>query len=85
MTHNTDSGQSASQDKCGPDVMCGRLAKRASEANRKGLIPYWIANINEPGEKFLGVAYSEGPHDKGLMLNVCPWCRGEPGTFTRKS
>jgi len=27
-------------------------------------------------EEFVGVVYKTNAKDKGLMLNVCPWCGG---------
>lgn len=70
---------------CTATAMCGTMAKRADSQASKGLRPLWTAKRGEPGESFLGVAYFADRKDKGLMLNVCPWCRGEPGYFVRQS
>ena len=29
--------------------------------------------------RFAGVTYHLSAKDRGLLLNVCPWCKGKPG------
>ncbi|KQP02504.1 hypothetical protein [Pseudorhodoferax sp. Leaf265] len=70
---------------CTATTMCGTMAQRADPYNAKGLRSVWTVSRDTTEQRFLGVAYATGRKDKGLMLNTCPWCRGEPGYFKRES
>jgi hypothetical protein len=64
--------------KCSQEGWCRRLRKRLQEANsrKKGLAPL-VVSSGDRDDKIIGVTYKTDPHDRGMMLNVCPWC-GEP-------
>jgi len=44
-------------------------------ARRKGLSPLVVTNIRTLDIRVVGVAFKSSPADRGLLLNVCPWCR----------
>lgn len=93
MTNRSPTGQTAPNQTdvlapsiagvCTAETMCRTLAKRSDPSAAKGFRPYWTTNLATHEEKFLGVAYHADRKDRGLMLNICPFCRGEPGYFKR--
>lgn len=54
-------------------AMDGRLAT-ITNAHRKGLTCIHTTHRQTGEVRFLGVAYKQTPHDRGLMLNWCPFC-----------
>lgn len=68
---------------CTATTMCQPLAQRADPHAAKGFRSYWTTNLKTSEERFLGVAYATDRKDRGLMLNVCPFCKGAPGYFER--
>ncbi len=54
----------------------GMNKKLHPEANAKvkGLIQVNLFNFTTGKESCLGVVYKSDIHDKGLILNLCPWC-----------
>jgi len=45
-----------------------------ANAKRKGFIQVNLFNFKKGTESCLGVAYKKSMHDKGIMLNYCPFC-----------
>lgn len=73
-----------SGEKCSATSMCKTMLRKViHNDNGKGLVAVHTERLSTGEEFFLGVAYKTSARDRGLMLNVCPWCRGEPGTFAR--
>lgn len=71
-----------SGNKCTASDLCTRMAARVDESDR-GLVSIYSENVKTGEPRFLGVAYKINKKDRGLMLNTCPWCGGEPGDFQR--
>jgi hypothetical protein len=63
--------------------MCATLAERCEPAPSKGFKAIHTTNFKTGKKRFFGVAYKRNAKDRGLMLNVCPFCYGEPGGFER--
>lgn len=74
-----------SDSKCNLLGMCDLLLARCVDSG-KGFKALHTINLMDASvvSKFFGVAYRISNKDKGLMLNACPFCRGEPGYFERK-
>lgn len=68
---------------CTATSMCDALAERTDPHAAKGFRSYWTVNRESREQRFFGVAYATGRADRGLMLNVCPFCKGAPGHFER--
>lgn len=68
---------------CGPATLCASMSSRLQDGHVKGLVAVETVNLITGKTRLLGVAYKSSATDKGLLLNACPWCRGEPGYFTR--
>jgi len=70
--------------KCNKDGCCKFLAERLTDTG-KGFhsIDTIILTEEPPTMHFRGIAYKTGAKDKGLMLNWCPFCGGQPGDFKR--
>lgn len=71
--------------KCSEAGMCQTMLDKVSGNDGKGLVAFHTANPDTHTDRFLGVAYKTSAKDRGLMLNVCPWCGGHPGYFQRSS
>lgn len=70
--------------KCSADAICKAMQSQLNDGpGGKGLSPMNTLNFHEGTVTLLGVAYRRSAKAKGILLNVCPWCRGEPGTFKR--
>lgn len=76
---------SESPKKCGADSVCSSLASRLNDpyTRQKGFRSQHTVNLKTDEERFLGVSYHTSAGDKGLMLNYCPFCGGQPGYFER--
>lgn len=71
---------------CGPDSICNALDKFVEGANyetNKGFCTVHVINFKEGTTHLFGVAYKIKKRDKGVMLNYCPFCGGQPGEFKR--
>lgn len=68
--------------KCDQDGCCEHLAKRITDKNR-GFRAVHAVKLDGKPSRFVGVAYKMNADDRGLMLNWCPFCGGEPGDFKR--
>jgi hypothetical protein len=55
---------------------CKSMDRAAQLINdhRKGLVPIEVTHVETLKTRMIGIAYKTGPHDKGVMLNQCPWC-----------
>ena len=71
--------------KCDRDGCCSFLSSRI-EDHGKGFHSINTINIKDFSRPaiFRGVAYKTSAKDKGLMLNFCPFCGGQPGDFKRE-
>lgn len=70
--------------RCDETGMCSSMLERLAEGHI-GLEAVHLTNLATGTERFFGVRYRTGAKDKnGLLLNVCPWCLGLPGTFDRQ-
>lgn len=69
---------------CGIDGCCDHLEKRLVDGG-KGFKALHTLKMGDQSSvtRFLGVAYKTSAKDRGLLLNVCPWCGGKPGYFER--
>lgn len=67
--------------KCvGDGVWCSQMdAVLAPEANQrvKGVVQINITSMQTGNQRIAGIAYRTKASDRGVFLNVCPWC-GEP-------
>jgi len=73
--------------KCDSSGLCEHLSVRISGngfGNAKGFHCLNTVNLKTNAHRFLGVSYKMGGKDKGLMLNFCPFCGGQPGSFKRE-
>lgn len=72
--------------RCSESTLCEAM-ERATFGNQgcKGLSVANTLNLQSGNFRMLGVVYKSSAKDKGLLLNVCPWCRGEPGYFKRST
>lgn len=70
--------------RCSEDHICHVLESRLVDSG-KGFKALHAINMTTGNFRLLGVAYKQNAKDKGLLLNVCPWCRGEPGSFKRNT
>jgi len=69
---------------CSQTTLCKAMEmKCADNEHGKGLSVLHTMNLGTGEERMLGVVYKTSANDKGLLLNVCPWCRREPGYFER--
>jgi hypothetical protein len=72
------------KNKCHTNGMCTHLLSRlVIEGAGLRALHTTTLEVFPEAESFLGVVYKHHSKDKGLMLNVCPFCRGEPGYFKR--
>ena len=71
------------QRNCDATGMCSPLAERTDPFATKGFKSVHTVNLNTNVQRFFGVAYKRSAKDRGLMLNVCPFCGGKPGAFER--
>lgn len=69
---------------CNETAMCSSLLNRLEDGRRKGFEALHTTNLETDEERFLGVVYRTSVKDRGLMLNWCPFCGGQPGCFERK-
>lgn len=72
-------------NKCHEEGCCRSMGDRLVDSG-KGLHALHTVNRDDPNNthtRFLGVAYKTSAKDKGLLLNWCPWCGGQPGYFKR--
>ena len=63
--------------KDGELTLCTSLDSKLPElanAHNKGFTQVTIFNMRAGTHKNIGVAYKEDMHDRGTMLNYCPWC-----------
>ena len=69
---------------CGIDGCCDHLENRLVDGG-KGFKALYTLKMGDPSPltRFLGVVYKTGAKDRGLLLNVCPWCGGKPGYYER--
>jgi hypothetical protein len=70
---------------CHSNGMCEALSERCGEGRGfKAINSIDLSQkVGEAETKFVGVAYKKSASDKGLMLNLCPFCGGQPGYFKR--
>lgn len=75
-----------SNKECSVDSLCDALESRlnAPYTRSKGLRAVHSVNLATNKTKLVGVAYHTSASDRGLMLNTCPWCGGQPGYFERE-
>ena len=74
---------------CDETNLCKFMAERVGDGGKGLKALYTVRMDAKPGEdgyteRLLGVAYKTCAKDKGLLLNVCPWCQGKPGHFERQ-
>lgn len=70
---------------CSADALCNAMESRINKTSGVGLHASNTLNLETGKVRLLGIAYKTSAKDKGLLLNVCPWCRGEPGYFKRST
>lgn len=65
--------------KCKYPRFCERLDERITGTNlpTKGLVAVIVSRNADDKYRVAGVSFHTSAKDRGLMLNVCPWC-GEP-------
>lgn len=64
--------------KCEGDQLCVAMVTRLSP---NGSLRPVVATSVENVDKFIGVSLHIKPNDRGVMVNVCPFCGGSPGCF----
>lgn len=74
--------------KCDKNKCCEALTNRLEDYGKKGFFAVNTIGLYDKADsvswKFRGVAYKTSAKDKGLMLNWCPFCGGQPGHFKRE-
>ena len=73
------------QNKCTADAVCKTFDEKMNDpyTKSKGFRFVHTLNMETGSTRLLGVAYHTSSADKGLMVNTCPWCGGQPGYFER--
>ena len=69
-------------NRCHETGICDHMAKRVGDGG-KGFKALHTVSRDSNVTRFLGVAYKLSAKDKGLLLNWCPFCGGQPGYFKR--
>ena len=69
--------------KCTEHGMCWVMASKVSDSG-KGLRVQEALNFKSGKVVFVGITYHEKATDRGLLLNVCPWCGEKPGEIANK-
>lgn len=60
-----------------------RCLEPQANTKSKGLVQLNLYNFKTGKERCLGVVYQKSRKDRGLMLNLCPWC-GENILFEKE-
>lgn len=68
---------------CDATNLCDAMERAVDNGNGKGLHVVYTVNTEKKQFVMLGIKFKASAKDRGIMLNCCPWCRGEPGSFTR--
>ena len=72
--------------KCTTEHVCNTMKSRLNDpySRTKGMRAVHTINLDTGKTRLLGVSYHTSASDKGLLLNNCPWCGGQPGYFERR-
>lgn len=62
---------------CTETTLCAAMQKATTGNEGKGLV--LLHTVTDHSFKLSGVAYKTHANGRPLLLNCCPWCRGEPG------
>jgi len=61
--------------KCSQKGWCRHMRTRLQDANvRKKGLSLLVVSSDDKDNRVIGVVYKTDAHDRGMMLNVCPWC-----------
>jgi hypothetical protein len=69
--------------KCSETDVCEHLENRLVDGGKGFKAMHTVRKDEKSEARFFGVAYMMSAKDKGLMLNVSPFCGGKPGYFER--
>lgn len=61
---------------CGEKTLCKHMADRLQDSGAKGFVVWHLVNIETLKPSRSVVGYKKDTRDKGLALNVCPFCEG---------
>jgi hypothetical protein len=72
---------------CGENSICDHLGARLCDGGKGFKAVHTLDTTKKVGAddavRLLGVIYKTSAKDRGLLLNQCPWCGGQPGYFKR--
>ncbi len=61
---------------CNEHTLCSHISERLTEA---GAGFYKLEQVQNSRIVLIGVVYKRSKNDRGLMLNVCPFCKANLG------
>lgn len=91
MKNETDEAARPPFQKCdGRAVICSTLDRRLGNSYSKGLVLQPVINLKTGADCDPILLYKTSTRDRGLILNLCPWCgqklnRGYQKPGSRKS
>ena len=68
-------------NKCNEYTLCSHLSARITET-RAGF--YKMEQVQNSRIVLVGVLYKRSKNDRGLLLNVCPFCKAELGLMNQR-
>ena len=66
---------------CNENALCSHLSARLTE---QGAGFYKMEQVQNSRLVIIGVLYKLSKSDRGLMLNVCPFCEAKLGLMNRR-
>lgn len=59
---------------CSKDGWCPAMSARLNDSSGAGMSVLNLMNFKTGEESIGGVLFKRDRRDRGIMLNVCPWC-----------
>ena len=66
---------------CNDQTLCSHLSARISES---GAGFYKMEQVQNSRTVLIGVLYKRSKNDRGLLLNVCPFCESKLGRMNQQ-
>jgi hypothetical protein len=60
--------------RCSKEAWCPAMSERLNEGERAGFSVLTLMNFKSGEARVGGVLFKRSRRDRGIMLNVCPWC-----------
>jgi len=68
-------------NECNEHTLCSHLSARLTE---QGAGFYKMEQVQNSRIVLIGVLYKRSKNDRGLLLNVCPFCEAKLGLMNRR-